>query len=81
MAHAPQTNMDLCFNCGRAVSDARQVAACLWKSPTDGREHWGAVPVCPACAEQRHRRQQMWLAVTLVVVTVLTAAAAYPLLP
>jgi hypothetical protein len=81
MSHDPRNDSDTCYHCGRAVLDARQVAACLWKSPADGREHWGPVPVCPDCAEQRDLRQQMWLSVAVVVVTVLTAAAAFPLLP
>jgi hypothetical protein len=81
MAPAAQPGSDSCHDCGREVIDARQVLARLWKSPADGREHWGAVPVCPDCARQRDQWRQVWLSVVLVLVALLTAAVAYALLP
>jgi hypothetical protein len=81
MPRDAQTDTDTCYDCGREVSGALQIAARLWKSPADGSEHWGDVPLCPGCSGQRERRRRMLLSVAVVVVAALTAAAAYPLLP
>ena len=76
-----ESTIDTCYDCGHATDDPQEYVACLWKSPADGAEHWGAVAVCPTCARQRERRRRRRLFLTCVFVAMLTAAAAYPILP
>jgi hypothetical protein len=82
MTPAAPPESDACYDCGREVAVGQLAYACLWKAPApDGTEFWGWVEVCSACARRRDRRHQVLLAVVVLIVAVLTAVLAYPVLP
>jgi hypothetical protein len=81
MSPVTQAVPDTCYDCGCVMPDGGQpFLACLWKSPAGGAEHWAEVEVCPICARRRDRRRRVWLTVLCILVALLTAAVAYPLL-
>jgi hypothetical protein len=71
-----------CYECGCAIPDgcAEPARARLGVLP-DGAEHWVQVEVCPECARESARQRRLGLLLVFVVVTLLTSAVAYPLLP
>jgi hypothetical protein len=80
MLPVSELTTDTCYDCGCETIAGHQYLACLWKSPAGGPEHWGLVDVCPVCAQQRERRRRERLFVVCVLVALLTAVIAYPLL-
>ncbi len=73
---------DVCYECGSEIpeGDGQSVRACLGMLPGNV-PHWGWVEVCSGCTQRSARNRRLWLTIAFVVVTVLTGALAYPLLP
>ncbi len=71
-----------CYECGRAVPDGRgaPTRACIAVLP-GGARHWAWVEVCPDCARKSARQRRLGLLLVFVLVSLLTAAVSYPLLP
>jgi len=69
---------DRCYDCGQYLwAGGEPLRACLGDLPGVG-EHWAWVELCDGCAAQRRRRRAMDLLAIGLVVSALTALAAYP---
>jgi hypothetical protein len=71
-----------CYECGCAIPEgcAEPARACLGVLP-GGAEHWTWVDVCPECALSAARQRRLGLLLVFVVVSLLTMAVAFPLMP
>src|SRR5689334_4485336 len=71
-----------CFDCGQVLfaEEGEPLRACLWELPGAG-EYWASVQICPECAAQRRYQRALTLLVAVVVVSALTALAAFPFIP
>jgi hypothetical protein len=71
-----------CYECGRDITDdcGQTARVCIGLLP-GGDYCWAVVDICPDCARRTAGQRRLWLAVTFVLVALLTFAIAYPLLP